>query len=71
MTRRLGKEPDEITTGAAAQILGVHEDTIRRWAIDAEEGKEGARLRHVRRHPITGRFFFLRAEIRRLAGGGF
>lgn len=49
----------------AADVLGVHHNTVRSWAHASIDGRE-SRLQNVERHPLTGYLYIPGSEVDRL-----
>ena len=59
----MAQEQGEIAISRAAQILGIHPDTVRAWALAAIEGKsKRGKLKYARRDPV-GRYYVSHEEI--------
>lgn len=61
---RNSRQPGELSAPEAADIIGAHPETIRRW-VHAHENGEPSRLEYVRRDSF-GRIWVSEREIQNL-----
>ena len=60
MSRRGSMSP-----ARAAQVLGVHRNTVYGWARDAAAGEQ-SKIKEVERHPVTRYLKIPKAEVERI-----